>query len=133
MTVKELKKMSPYEVQNFIRQRLMYTRQEIEKVCNYAKENGYYYDLLKDTRPNLTLHHRFDLTGQGCHRDLLGYFDYLHLKKAFYSYKLFFYDGCAVFEYQSTKNSEKIEENLCGFGTVEIIHFIMSKAWGLKL
>ena len=38
MTVKELKKMSPYEVQNFIRQRLMYTRQEIEKVKNRKKE-----------------------------------------------------------------------------------------------
>jgi hypothetical protein len=132
MTVEELKNMSAYEVKNFIRQRLMYTEEEIDKVCNDAKKNGYYYDLLRDTKPNLTLHHRFDLTGQGCHRDLLGYFDYLGLKKAFYDYKLFFHDGCATFEYQLTYKSNKIEENLCGFGTVDIIHFIMSKAWGLK-
>jgi len=130
MTVEQLKNMGNYEVKNFIRQRLMYTAEEIE--FRMRSVNPISYDLLNNIRPNITLHKRFQMSeNRQFNDDILSKFDDLGLMQSFYFAKLTFYKGCADFTWKTKKFSTKTEENLCGFGTVEIIHFIMSKAWDL--
>lgn len=135
MTIQELKNMGNYEVKNFIRQRLMYTQEEIEEALKSIDYDHPAYDLKKDIRPNITLHYRFDMSEDCAHNnDVLSKFDDLRLMKSFYDARLTFHKGCADFEWCKNRFGGVVhEENLCGEGTVDIIHFIMSKAWGLKL
>ena len=135
MTVEELKKMSDHEVKNFIRQRLMYTQEEIKKAQDTISFYHPAYNLICDIRPNITLHHRFDMSeDKEYNNELLARFDDLRLMKSFYDARLTFHKGCADFEWCNNRVTGVVhEENLCGEGTVYIIHFIMSKAWGLKL
>ena len=53
--------------------------------------------------------------------------------QSFYCAQLKFHKGCGDFFWCQNEMEQVYEYNLCGYGTVDIIHFIMSKAWGLKL
>ncbi len=133
MTVEELKNMSNYEVKNFIRQRLMYTEEEIQEARETITHNHVAFNLLHDTKPNITLHKRFEMSeDHQSNNDILSKFDDLGLMQSFYDAKLTFYKGCADFVWKISLFNTKREENLCGYGTVDIIYFIMCKAWGLK-
>ena len=134
MTVEELKNMGNYEVKNFIRQRLMYTEEEIQEARETITHNHVAFNLLHDIKPNITLHKRFEMSeDHQSNDDILSKFDDLGLMQSFYFAKLTFHKGCADFVWKTRLFNTKTEENLCGFGTVDIIHFIMSKAWGLNL
>ena len=133
MKVEELKNMGSYEVKNFIRQRLMYTQEEIDLVVEHSVD-PISYDLLCDIKPNLTLHKRFIMSeDHKSNDDILSKFDDLGLMQCFFIAELTFYKGCRNFVWQRKKFSTRYDENLCGFGTVDIIHFIMCKAWGLNM
>ena len=131
MTVKELKSMSSFEVKNFIRQRLMYSEDEIDFIVHEVSD-PICIELLDNIRPNLTLHKRYDMSGDGNNKDLLSYFDDLNLKKNITPFVLSFHKGCGDFEYYCNNVNEIVQTNLCGYGTIDIIHEIMNKAWGLK-
>jgi len=138
MTVEQLKNMGNYEVKNFIRERLMYSAEEIQEARETIMLNDVAYNLLCDIKPNITLHKRFKMAeDHKSNDDILSKFDDLGLMQSFYYAKLTFYKGCADFTWKtknlSTWNLSTWNENLCGYGTVDIIHFIMSKAWGLNL
>ena len=134
MTVEQLKNMNIYEVKNFIRERLMYTAEEIQEARETITLNDVAYNLLHDTKPNITLHKRFEMSeDHKSNDDILSKFDDLGLMQSFYFAKLTFYKGGGTFIWKTKKFNTGYEEYLGGYGTVEIIHFIMSKAWGLNL
>ena len=85
MTVEELKNMSSYEVKNFIRQRLMYTAEEIQEARETITHNHVAFNLLHDIKPNLTLHKRFEMSEDyKSNDDVLSKFDDLGLMQCFY-------------------------------------------------
>lgn len=141
MTVQELKTMNPQEVKNFIRERLMYTHndfceafttlRELER-CSKSIDTQLLNSLINDLREDKKVHKRFDMSGDyKQNKNVLACFDDLGLMQSFYS--LSFYKGSVIFEWSTTKFHQKQQQELMGLGTVDIIHFIMSKAWGLKL
>ena len=134
MTVEELKNMNKYEVKNFIRERLMYTEEEIQGARETITGNDFAYNLLCDTKPNITLHKRFEMSeDHKSNDDILSKFDDLGLMQSFYFAKLTFYKGGGTFVWKTNKFNTVHEEYLGGAGTVDIIHFIMAQAWGLNL
>ena len=133
MTVEELKNMRSYEVKNFIRERLMYTEEEIQEARETITHNHVAYNLLRDTKPNITLHKRFIMSeDHKSNDDVLSKFDDLGLMQCFFIAELTFYKGCPNFVWQRKKFSTRYDENLCGYGTVDVIYFMMCKAWILK-
>ena len=134
MTVEQLKNMGNYEIKNFIRERLMYSEEEIQEARETIMLNDVAYNLLYDTKPNITLHKRFQMSeDHKSNDDILSKFDDLGLMQSFYFAKLTFYKGGGTFVWKTNKFNTGYEEYLGGEGTVEIIYFIMSKAWGLNL
>ncbi|SEH05363.1 hypothetical protein [Candidatus Venteria ishoeyi] len=134
MTVEDLKDMDIYEVKNFIRERLMYSAEEIQEARKTITGNDVAYNLLWDTKPNITLHKRFEMSEDyKSNDDILSKFDDLGLMQSFYFAKLTFYKGGGTFVWKTNKFNTGHEEYLGGFGTVDIIHFIMDQAWGLNL
>ena len=134
MTVEELKNMRSYEVKNFIRERLMYTEEEIQEARETITHNHVAFNLLHDIKPNITLHKRFEMSeDHKSNDDVLSKFDDLRLMQCFYFAKLTFYKGGGTFVWKTNKFNTGHEEYLGGFGTVDIIRFIMDKAWGLNL
>jgi len=134
MTVEELKNMGSYEVKNFIRERLMYTAEEIQEARGTITHNHVAFNLLHDIKPNITLHKRFEMSeDHKSNDDILSKFDDLGLMQSFYDAKLTFYKGRADFVWKISLFNIKREEYLGGYGTVDIIHFIMCKAWGLNM
>ena len=134
MTVEQLKNMNIYEVKHFIRERLMYTAEEIQEARETIMLNDVAFNLLCDIKPNITLHKRFEMSeDHKSNDDILSKFDDLGLMQSFYFAKLTFYKGGGTFIWKTKKFNTGYEEYLGGYGTVEIIHFIMSKAWGLNL
>ena len=132
--IQELKKMSPKDVKNFIRERLMYSQEFIEEIRKSINHGSPAYDLLLDVKPNIKLHYRFDMSEDCAHNNnILSKFNDLKLMQSFYVAQLKFHKGCGTFFWCKNDDEYVNEENLCGLGTVDIIHFIMSKAWGLKL
>jgi len=134
MTVEQLKNMNIYEVKHFIRERLMYTAEEIQEARETIMLNDVAFNLLCDIKPNITLHKRFEMSeDHKSNDDILSKFDDLGLMQSFYFAKLTFHKGGGTFVWKTKKFNTGYEEYLGGYGTVEIIHFIMSKAWGLNL
>ncbi len=132
MTIEELKDMDIYEVKNFIREKLMYSEKEIQDARETIMLNEVAYNLLCDTKPNITLHKRFEMSeDRQSNYDILSKFDDLGLMQSFYYSKLTFYKGGGTFVWKTTKFSTKYEEYLGGFGTIDIISFIMCKAFDL--
>jgi hypothetical protein len=126
--------MDRYEIKNFIRERLMYSAEEIQEARETIMLNDVAFNLLCDIKPNITLHKRFKMAEDyKSNDDILSKFDDLGLMQSFYFAELTFYKGCANFTWKTKNLSTKRYENLNGYGTVEIIHFIMCKAWGLNL
>ena len=133
MTVEELKNMESNEVKNFIREKLMYNSNEVNEIYDELLWSSPAKTILKDFRPNVMTHKRFDMSEDCSHNSiLLSKFDDLRLMQSFYCAQLKFHKGCADFLWCNKEGEGVREENLCGFGTVDIIHFIMSKAWGLE-
>lgn len=134
MTITDLKDMDHYEIKNFIRERLMYTEEEIQGARQTIMLNDVAYNLLFDTKPNITLHKRFEMAeDHKSNDDILSKFDDLGLMQSFYFAELTFYKGGGTFVWKTNKFNTVHEEYLGGFGTVDIIHFIMDQAWGLNL
>ena len=132
MTVEQLKNMNIYEVKHFIRERLMYTAEEIQEARETIMLNDVAFNLLCDIKPNITLHKRFEMSeDHKSNDDILSKFDDLGLMQSFYFAKLTFHKGGGTFVWKTKKLNTGYEEYLGGYGTVEIIHFIMSKAWDL--
>ena len=140
MTVKELKTMEVHEVKDFIRERLMYTNNdfcdsritllELER-CSQSIDTHLLSSLINDLRVGKKVHRRFDMSGDyEQNKDVLACFDDLGLMQPFYN--LSFYKGSVIFTWSVTKFHQKQQDELMGLGTVDIIHFIMRKAWGLK-
>ena len=134
MTVEQLKNIGNYEVKNFIRERLMYSAEEIQEARETIMLNDVAFNLLCDIKPNITLHKRFKMAEDyKSNDDILSKFDDLGLMQSFYYAKLTFYKGGGTFEWKTNKFNTRYEEYLGGYGTVDIIYFIMCKAWGLNL
>jgi hypothetical protein len=131
MKVEDLKSMSSLEVKNFIRQRLMYSEDEINFIVNEVND-PICIDLLDNIRPNLTLHKRYNMSGDVNNEDLLSYFDDLNLKNDINPFVLWFHKGCADFDYYCNNVNGIVNENFFGYGTIDIIYEIMNIAWGLK-
>ena len=127
----KLKNLEEKSLKRLIRKRLMYKQEEIYDIyCKDLSDKDHsVIQLLRNIREHTKTHKRFDMTGNNEHEDLLGYFDYLDLRKAFTRLDLTFHKGCGNLSYQTKNGKEQHDIGLCGYGTVDIIYLIFKVAF----